>query len=499
MALPAFQSDFHFRGKSSKWVTDTTANMTSIFVAGCAFGSIIAWPLMEQLGRLRPLQIGSVIFIAGAVAMSVPTGDIAAMYAGRVLTGVGVGNLTAVIPTFIAEQSPPGIRGQLTGFFDVAYQVGALVGFWVIYGIKSTLDVERSIAWRIPMAIQLIPIGIFGMGTFFLNESPAWLFRRGRDEEAMKVLSYLRNLPTDHTYILEEVGMIHAVMAEEARIAGEQNGLKAYLRGATRELRQPSMQHRIILIFWIYLFMTWSGALSMNYYSPSIFASVGIKDTALYTGIYGVFKALGAITFFLFIIDRAGRRVPWLISSFICTFCLIYLAIYVKLSNPGQKDATGRPIPLSNSSVKGGKAAISVLMFYSMCWGFGGNGLPWVVSSEMIPVSLRSVTGAYASFCHWITSFAVLMVQPYMKNGIGWAQFLVYAMVNVCTFVFTFIFIPDTKGIPIECMGTLFGGATQYSQWRQKKVYPPHGVPRFPTDLVPDTDQKAEEEFVERV
>lgn len=116
--------------------------------------------------------------------------------------------------------------------------------------------VDSRTAWRIPMAIQLVPGGLLGIGTLFLKESPAWLLRRGRDEEALAILSWLRKLPADHKYIQEEVGMTHAVMDEESQISGGQRGMAAYVRGAFSQLKIDHVRHRseslgfIVVVEW---------------------------------------------------------------------------------------------------------------------------------------------------------------------------------------------------------------------------------------------------------
>lgn len=120
--------------------TSNTTNLTAVF-GGCAFfGALSAWPstlmkdhtnpVMELLGRKRPLQICSVIFNVGAAIMTAAT-NLGMIYAGRAITGFAVGIITATIPCFISEISPPPIRGQLTGFFEILYQGGTLIGFWV--------------------------------------------------------------------------------------------------------------------------------------------------------------------------------------------------------------------------------------------------------------------------------------------------------------------------------------------------------------------------------
>jgi len=117
-----------------------------------------------------------------------------------VLTGLGCGAITATVPSYIAEISISSIRGILTGLFEVTYQVGSLIGFWINFALnKNHSLITKSASWRIPMAVQLIPaIPLFVCG-FFLHESPLWLMRKGKVEQAHKALEGLRKIPADHT------------------------------------------------------------------------------------------------------------------------------------------------------------------------------------------------------------------------------------------------------------------------------------------------------------
>ena len=181
--------------------------------------------------------------------------------AGRAITGFAAGALTAVIPTFIAETAPPAIRGQLTGFFEISYQMGALVGFWVggndtvqfpvltpaqiNYGITQHINVNSVASFRIPLAVQLIPGGGLAIGSLFLRESPLLLLRKGRDEQAYRNLEFLRMLPRDHVYIQEEVALVRARMEDELAMSQGKTGVVGYLRGASKELRVKHMRHRL--------------------------------------------------------------------------------------------------------------------------------------------------------------------------------------------------------------------------------------------------------------
>jgi hypothetical protein len=100
-------------------------------------------------------------------------------------------------------------------------------------------------SFRIPMAVQLIPIGLLAIGSIFLKESPAWLLRQGREEQAYQNLEYLRMVPRDHIYIQEEVGFVKAKLEDELEMSGGRTGIKGYLYGAFKELSIASMRHRL--------------------------------------------------------------------------------------------------------------------------------------------------------------------------------------------------------------------------------------------------------------
>lgn len=95
--------------------TTNTSNLTSAYLAAGFFGAVFAWPSSESLGRIRAMQVTCTIFLTGAILMTATANNLDMMYAGRVLTGFGVGALTGIIPSYIAEVAPTAIRGQLTG------------------------------------------------------------------------------------------------------------------------------------------------------------------------------------------------------------------------------------------------------------------------------------------------------------------------------------------------------------------------------------------------
>ncbi|KAI8181243.1 Quinate permease [Colletotrichum sp. SAR 10_86] len=453
IARASFVRDFGITSATSK---EISSNITSAFQAGALGGALMCFFITEYVGRKWALIISNLVFLAGAIPMVAATNDLASMYAGRALTGWGCGVITATVPSYIAELSIPSIRGILTGLFEVTYQTGSLIGFWINYGINQNMNPNSSASWRLPMAVQLIPAGGLLIGGFFLHESPLWLYRKGREEEGAKVLVALRHLPEDHQYMREEVEMIRARLAEEAAVAKAYgNGFWAYIRGSLSELSRKGMWNRLLLVFAAFTLQNMSGAAAINYYSPTLFGSIGISDVALYTGIYGLVKAVASIIFYGALIDIWGRRRPTIISSLACSLCLWFVGAYVKVGNPAPIIAAGGE--LSSSTKSGGQAATAAIMIYSVFWSFGLNGIPWIVSAEIFPGALRNLTGTFAAFTQWLIQFIITKALPYIFSSLDYGVWFFFACWMLTATIWAFFFLPETKGVTIDQMDTLFG------------------------------------------
>lgn len=116
------------------------------------------------------------------------------------------------------------------------------------------------------VAVQLIPIGVLTLLIPILKESPLWLLKKGRQDDAYRVYSYIRNLPADHQYIVEDVAFVMAQIENERELITEDGtGFLFFLKGVAKESMLKGMRSRFALVFLMFMWQGWSGAAAINY------------------------------------------------------------------------------------------------------------------------------------------------------------------------------------------------------------------------------------------
>lgn len=165
--------------------------MVSLQNLGAFFAALGVFPISERFGRKKTIQAAMFVFCIGVVLQVVPSHSLVCFYIGRVVSGLGLGAATAVVPTYSAEMAPKEIRGRLGSGVQWLFALGVMASYWIDYGVEQTLS-GQSKEWQIPVGLQLVPSSILALGLFTQPESCRWLAKKGRTDEAWKSLTWLR-------------------------------------------------------------------------------------------------------------------------------------------------------------------------------------------------------------------------------------------------------------------------------------------------------------------
>jgi sugar porter (SP) family MFS transporter len=300
--------------------------------------------------------------------------------------------------------------------------------------------------WIIPFAVQLIPAGLLLIGAIWLKESPRWLFVNGKREHALKNLCWVRQLQPDDLYIIEEVAAIDAQIEHDRLHIGP-----GFWRPFAA-LKDRKVLWRFFLGGMLFLWQNGSGINAINYYSPTVFKSIGITGAStgfLTTGIFGVVKTVVTVIWLLWLIDRLGRRNLLMIGAAGGSVCMWIIGAYIKVSGAGTKKKSGK---LDG----GGIAAVFFFYLWTAFYTPSWNGTPWVINSEMFSPNTRSLGQTSAAANNWFWNFIISRFTPQMFLKMDYGVYFFFASLMILSIPFVFFFIPETKSIPLEHMDDLF-------------------------------------------
>lgn len=167
-------------------LTSTTAEIAvSAVLIGAILGAVVGGKLADAVGRKKALIILGIIFACGAILTAIAP-NLWTFIAFRIIVGFGIGAASLITPMYIAELSPPSIRGALVTFNQLAITVGIAVAYWVDLAFAST-----GMGWRPMFAVAFIPGSILALGMLFLSDTPRWLASKGHWDEASQALEHV--------------------------------------------------------------------------------------------------------------------------------------------------------------------------------------------------------------------------------------------------------------------------------------------------------------------
>ncbi|KAK9248195.1 general substrate transporter [Lipomyces tetrasporus] len=451
--IESFQRDF---GLNSSNMANVTGNIVATLQAGCFFGTIFMAFFTARFGRRWGMAVASLVFNIGAVLQVITTHDINLLYAGRAVSGLGVGAASMLTPTYLSEVAPRRIRGKLGTAYGFSIFFGIMLSYWIDYGCERGLSPEGHDQWRVPMGLQLVPGALLFVGAIVIKESPRWLVKRGNREKALNNLCYMRMAHPEDAELQQEYQDICISIDEELRVS----------HGATiSEMFLPQYRIRVLIGFVIMVAQQFSGTNALTYYAPLLFQKIGLHGTSsslFATGVYGIVKTVFSMLFLLFLAERAGRRLPMFVGAISMATAMLIIGI-VLACKPPAADASS-PSPASIGMI------VMVYIFcvaYSMSWG----PVPFTYVSEIYPNRIREYCVAMGLATQWAFNYCVSRIVPVAMESIGWRTFLMFGILNASIAVFVFFVVRETSGVALEHMDNLFstGFFMKPKQWNLRK------------------------------
>jgi SP family arabinose:H+ symporter-like MFS transporter len=383
----------------------------SSLLFGCGLGSLLAGRLTDFYGRKKILLVVAALFALTSLGTgAAPTFTL--FIVARFLGGLAVGGASILSPLYVAEVSPPSLRGRM----GTLYQMSIVTGILISYAINYLLRDIGTANWRWMFITGVIPSVLFFVMLLSAPETPRYLFMAGKEQQAFS--------------ILERIAGRESAEFEAAEIrASLLNQRKAW-----RDLLRPGVRRAVVVGFCLALLVQMSGINTIIDYAPAILKSAGWKiDAALFsTLIIGLTNFVFTFVSF-WAIDRYGRKPLYIIGSAGMTAALVVL-MWAALAERFQSATVLVYI-------------LVYLAFFSSCIG----PVFWTLVAEIFPNDLRGTAMVVPVLTQWIANAAVVLFFPLAFNQIGKGiTFGFLAALSMTQALFTWFFVPETKNKPLE-------------------------------------------------
>jgi MFS family permease len=275
------------------------------------------------------------IWIVGQLIATFSNGHVGALYTARFVSGLGIGPLTVAGPMSIVEIAPHEIRGMLAAWFSVVMLLSLTVSCFVVYVCflhVETGPLQYQIVWFVPCIVVAL---IIGLSFWVMSESPRWLMLVGREEQAIRTLMELRDLPADHPRVAGEIADIRAQIEKDHL----QYGGRGFVPVVRETFMIRSNLRRVLQACISYALAQLSGANSVTSYLVPILTMLGAggpPDRNMFlTGMYSMAKFFYTLMASFLFIDLFGRRRSLFIGITVQMISDIYIGVFLKHKQAG--------------------------------------------------------------------------------------------------------------------------------------------------------------------
>ncbi|KAH8895485.1 general substrate transporter [Thozetella sp. PMI_491] len=420
------------------------------FTTGVILGSAIA----SKWGRKRAMFIMSVYALITAT-IAVTSQNKSQIMVARILNYIYVGIELAVVPTYQSELVPSQIRGLVVGTYSLSLVGGGLCIQLICYG-TSTLQDNR--AWRLPLCMfYIVPSIIASLVLFVIPESPRWLLRKGREDEAFENLRKLREGVFEEDKIeVEFRELCHSLNKEKNNVS-------------IVELFRGTNLRRTLIAIMVNVLCHATGQAYSSTYGTLTIKALGIFNPFVYSCI-AVSVTFFTIANVLLWSDRIGRRFFIMLSSLTLGIVMMILGVLGTIKNP---------------SVSEKRAVMFMMGLIGAGWGAGWGPMTPIITTEISALRLRDLTSRVGFLSAVFTSFLVNFSIPYLTSpgyaGLGSKIGFIFGPIGFIAVLCAYLFVPECKGKTLEEVDLLFGSGVPLREFGKTSVDEGEdGVPRGP-------------------
>ncbi|KAF2756000.1 general substrate transporter [Pseudovirgaria hyperparasitica] len=420
--------------------------IVSILSAGTFFGALLAAPAADFLGRRWGLFLSAaIVFNLGVILQTASTGQ-DLLIAGRFFAGLAVGLISAMIPLYQSETAPKWIRGAIVGTYQLAITIGLFLAAIVNYSTQGRMD---SGSYRIPIAVQFAWSLILCGGLLVLPETPRFLIKQDKHDQAAKSLARLRRLDVTHPAVVEELAEIQANHNYEMSI-----GTASYA-----ECFKGTIGKRLATGCLLQSLQQLTGVNFIFYYGTQYFRNAGFRNSFI---IQVITNSVNVVSTFpgLYLVEKMGRRNLLLMGAIGMCVCQYIVAI------------TGTVAGTTNQAAQ--NTAIAFVCFYIFFFASSWGPVAWVVTGELYPLKVRAKCLSMTTASNWLLNWAIAYATPYMVNAqyanLQSKVFFVWGSFCFVCIAFVYFMIYETKGLALEQVDELYGIVGK--AWQSKKFRP---------------------------
>ena len=382
---------------------------------GCTAGAAGAGAVVDRVGLKKGLGLCATCFALSSLGMWFAA-SLTQFVVWRLIGGLGIGAASIIAPMYIAEIAPARLRGRLVTLYQLGIVIGILAAVFVNLLIQRMGDEawNTTTGWRWMFFAGIVPALLFAAAIVPAVESPRWLMKMGRQEEALAVLSRIN----DRTTAVSEAKQIQESLALEA----------GHISELLTTFRKP-----LLIGIMLAGFSQASGITPLFSFLPEIFKAAGTAtNDAFFQSVLVSLVNLVFTLFALWLVDLSGRKKLILVGTLLQSISFGLVGWFYH--------------------VHGSSLAVLVSVMTFVAGHAFGNGVAcWVIISEIYPTKVRGRAMSIATTALWVIGYLGNQRFPLMQKRLGsdgtfWC-FSAAAFLNLMCVLWL---VPETKGRTLE-------------------------------------------------